>query len=528
MRNTPDNLPDDIEALKAIIATFQAEIQTKSKALTIKENRIENLTEENRFLSELVKLLRRNQFAPKSEIISSKQLYLFNEAESEIAKDSDEEKSAKNDTETEVKGYQRGKPARKPLPEVIPRIIKEHDLSKEEKHCEIHHQEMKRIGEEVSEQLDIIPAKMQVIRHVRFKYSCPCCDGNIKTAAMPKMPIPKSMAAPGLLAHTAVAKYEDGMPLHRQEKIMGRIGIDLPRATLASWMIKVGELLRPLINIMTDDLIAGDIIGADETTIQVLKEKDRSPQSKSYMWCFTRDGPAQKIVLFEYAPSRSGQIPNRILSGYKGYLQTDGYKGYGLISSNEGVIQQACMAHVRRKFFDALKAGASKTGKSKDALDMIGKLYDIEREIKDLAPAERFRIRQEKAKPLLDNMYAWMMDLQNKIPPKSLLGKALSYMNDQWPKLLVYLDDGRLKIDNNYTENKIRPFVIGRKNWLFADTVKGADASAAIYSMMETAKANGVDTYSYLKYVFERIPYAETLEDFEALLPYNLKSVPTV
>lgn len=514
MQFPSDNLPNDVEALKAIILA--------------KELAIFNLKTDNAYMAEQIKLLNRNQFAPKSETVSTKQLFLFNEAESEVAADTSEEQSAKEDTETEVKGYKRSKPGRKPLPDIIPRLIQEHDLADEEKRCLVHNQEMKRIGEEVSEQLDIIPACIQVIRHVRFKYACSCCEGNIKTAPMPKMPIPKSMAAPGLLAHTAVAKYEDGMPLFRQEKIFGRIGVDLPRATLASWMIKVGQLLQPLINIMTDDLIAGDIIGADETTIQVLKEKNRAPQSKSYMWCFTRDGPAQKIVLFEYAPSRSGKIPERILSGFKGYLQTDGYKGYGLISSNDGVIQQACMAHVRRKFHQAWKVGASKTGKSKEALDMIAELYDIEREIKDHQPIDRYRVRQEKAKPILEKMYAWMQDHIGKIPPKSLLGKALAYMNDQWPKLLVYLDDGRLKIDNNYTENKIRPFVIGRKNWLFSDTEKGAEASAAIYSMIETAKANDIDAYQYLRFVLERLPYAESLSDFEKLLPYNLKSVPTV
>ena len=521
MTSSFENLPNDIEALKAIIEANQA-------ALAAKELTIFNLKIDNAYLAEQIKLLNRNQFAPKSETVSAKQLFLFNEAESAVEKDTPEEQSAKEDTESEVKGYKRAKPGRRPLPDVIPRVVQEHDLPDNEKHCRIHNQEMKRIGEEVSEQLDIIPARIQVIKHVRFKYACQCCEGNIKTAAMPKMPIPKSMAAPGLLAHTAVAKYEDGMPLFRQEKIFGRIGVDLPRATLASWMIKVGQLLQPLINIMTDDLIAGDIIGADETTIQVLKETNRAPQSKSYMWCFTRDGPAQKIVLFEYAPSRSGKIPARILAGFKGYLQTDGYKGYGLISSNDGVTQQACMAHVRRKFHQAWKAGASKTGKSKEALNMIGELYDIEREVKDHLPLDRYQVRQEKAKPILEKMYSWMQDHIGKIPPKSLLGKALAYMNDQWPKLLVYLDDGRLKIDNNYTENKIRPFVIGRKNWLFSDTVKGAEASAAIYSMVETAKANGIDAYQYLRFVLEKIPYAESLSDFEKLLPYNLKSIPNV
>ena len=338
----------------------------------------------------------------------------------------------------------------------------------------------------------------------------------IQTAPLPAQPIPKSQASPGLLAHIAVSKYQDALPLYRQEVILQRIGVDIPRATLANWMIRVGHLVQPLINLLRDRLLAYDIVQMDETPVQVLKEPGRAAQSKSYLWLQRGGPPDQPVILFDYDPSRGQAVPIRLLEGFAGYLQTDGYAGYNTAVAMGGLIHLGCLAHARRRFTDAVKAqGKNKRrGKAHQGLALIQKLYQVEKQARtrELSAADRQAHRSHHAVPIVDKLRAWLDENLPKAPPSSLTGKAMNYLHNEWPKLIRYLDDGRLEIDNNLAENAIRPFVLGRKNWLFSDSVHGVTASANLYSLIETAKANGVEPYQYLRQVFTALPQAETVE----------------
>jgi transposase len=296
---------------------------------------------------------------------------------------------------------------------------------------------------------------VRVLRHVRKKYACPHCQLGIKTAPLPPQPLPKTMASPGLLAHIAVAKYQDALPLHRQEHILKRIGVDLPRATLAAWMIKLGIWIQPLINLLQDVLLGYDVLQMDETTLQVLKEPAKLPQSNSYLWVRRGGPPDLPVLLFDYDPSRSQAVPLRLLEGYRGYVQVDGYDGYNAVGLRSDIVLVGCMAHARRKFDEAVKAqgvdrdNPQKIGKAMEGLRYLQALYRIERECKGSFSEERYSVRQQKAKPLFETLRAWLDAALPTVVPQSMTGKALTYLHNQWPKLIRYLDDGRLSIDNN-------------------------------------------------------------------------------
>jgi transposase len=472
-------------------------------------------------LEEIVRLLRNHRFGQKSEKVKgeeeSRQLGIFNEAEDVSSKSEEESESI------EVKSYKRrGKPKRIKLPEDLPREDVVIDIDESEKYCPEGHK-LKYIGEDVSEQLDVIPAQVRVLRTIRKKYACPCCEGHVKRAELPKHPIPKSMASSGLLAYIATSKYGDGLPLYRQEHMWQRLGVEIPRATMASWMIKVGDLLTPLINLMEEELLNGDYVQADETRVQVLKEDGKRAESLSYMWVRGRKYPgAPPIVIFEYDPSRSGEVAKGLFVDYKGYLQADGYSGYNGVCSDANIQRIGCWAHARRKFFESLKASKKSLGLANEAIEMIRRMYEVEKEISDKNIGKRYRIRQEKSRPMVEEFRKWLDEHLRKVPPKSQLGVALNYAHNEWPNLTGFLDDGRLHIDNNLVENAIRPFAVGRKNWLFSDSVAGAKASAAIYSLMISAKLNGHNEYAYFRHMLENLPLAETVDDFEALLPHKL------
>jgi transposase len=505
-----NQLPDDIDALKSLVAEQVA----RNEQLTTENQRYKTqvLT-----LREQLNLALAKRYAASSEKISPDQVCMFNEAEAAV------ESAPDADDEIIVPAHTRKKRGRKPLPNNLPRVDVVHELPESERHCDHDGQLLVEIGEVISEQLDIIPAKIQVIRHIRKKYACNCGQC-IKTAPLPAQPIPKSMASPGLLAHITVSKYQDALPLYRQETILQRIGVDIPRATLASWMIRAGTLIQPLINLLQDRLLAYDIIQMDETTVQVLKEDGKAAQSKSYLW-LQRGGPPDKpVVLYDYDPGRGAGVPKRLLAGFTGYLQTDGYDGYNAVVTKNKLTHVGCMAHARRKFSEAVKAQGKKKkrGKAHRGLALIQKLYRVEKQARKLGPEERHAYHQQHARPVLDELRAWLDEALLQVPPTSATGKALNYLNREWGKLIRYLDDGRLEIDNNGAENAIRPFVVGRKNWLFSNSVKGVKASANLYSLIETAKANGLEPYAYLRYLFTELPKAGTVEAIEALLPGNL------
>ena len=505
-----NQLPDDIDALKSLVAEQVA----RNEQLTTENQRYKTqvLT-----LQEQLNLALAKRYAASSEKISPDQVCMFNEAEAAV------ESAPDADDEIIVPAHTRKKRGRKPLPDNLPRVDVVHEIPESERHCDHDGQLLVEIGEVISEQLDIIPAKIQVIRHIRKKYACNCGQC-IKTAPLPAQPIPKSMASPGLLAHITVSKYQDALPLYRQETILQRIGVDIPRATLANWMIRAGALIQPLINLLQDRLLAYDIIQMDETTVQVLKEDGKAAQSKSYLWLQRGGPPDQPVVLYDYDPGRGAGVPMRLLTGFTGYLQTDGYDGYNAVVAKNKLMHVGCMAHARRKFSEAVKAQGKKKkrGKAHRGLALIQKLYRVEKQARKLDAEDRHACRQQQARPVLDELRAWLDEALLQVPPTSATGKALNYLNREWGKLIRYLDDGRLEIDNNGAENAIRPFVVGRKNWLFSDSVKGVKASANLYSLIETAKANGLEPYAYLRYLFTELPKAETVEAIEALLPGNL------
>jgi transposase len=504
--------PDDVKALQELVRLQQSQIEEHKDRIA--------------FLEEFVRLLKHKRFGRSSEQGSASQLGLFNEAECAVDSDDEEEEVVT------VAAHERKKRGRKPLPSWIPRVDIIHDLPEDEKFCKHDGHRLQEMGQETFEQLEFIPATIQVLRHVRPKYACPKCKTGIQIAPPPPQLIPKSIATPSLLAYVTVSKYADGLPLYRQEKMLQRGGIDLPRATLASWMVRAGESVQALINLMREEMLSGEILQCDETRFQVLKEPGKPATSQSYLWVQRGGTEERPLLLYDYDPSRSGEVPKRLLEGFSGYLQTDGYEGYNAVCSAYGLTHVGCWSHARRKFDEALKAQgknrkkgskrSAKESKALQGLSFIQKLYRIERQIADKPPDERHRIRQERSKPVLERLRQWLDGSLGAVPPQSLTGKALGYLDKQWPKLIRYLDDGRLQIDTNLVENAIRPFVVGRKAWLFADTVGGAQASANLYSIIETAKANGLEPYAYLHHIFTELPKVTTLEKIEELLPHRI------
>ena len=523
MSNAPVSLPDDPEILKALLIEQQ---QTNKQLLADQQavsQKNTHLQAQVVSLQEQLNLALARRYAASSEKVSPDQLLIFDEAESDVDNtDGDKESLTEDDTIT-VPEHKRKKRGRKALPKALPRVRIIHELSEDQLICDHDGQVLQPIGEATSEQLDIIPAKIQVIEHVRIKYAC-SCGQCIKTAPLPGQPIPKSNASPGLLAHIAVSKYQDALPLYRQEKILQRIGVDLPRATLANWMIRSGRLIQPLINLLQDRLLSYDIVQMDETPVQVLKEPGKTAQSKSYLWVRRGGPPRQPVLLYDYDPGRSGQVPVRLLPGFKGYLQTDGYEGYNAVVTSNQLTHAGCMAHARRKFDEAIRAQGKKKkrGIAHRGLSLINKLYRVEKQARKYDADERYAHRQQYAQPVIDELRSWLDESRHKVPPTSAAGKALAYLDHEWQKLIVYLQDGRLEIDNNKTENAIRPFVIGRKNWLFSASVKGVKSSANLYSLIETAKANGLEPYAYLRHVFTQLPKAESVEEIETLLPWQV------
>jgi transposase len=510
MKSASDRLPEDPEQLREIIHGLRSAVVEKDGLIDAWKSKYQQVLEQFR-------LAQQRQFGKSGE--SAEQLGLFNEGE-EI----DAAAATDADAQTETITYTRNKPTRKPLPKHLPRETIVHDI--EDKTCECCGHDLHRLGEETSEQLEFIPASVKVIEHVRPKYGCRHCEQTgtevkIKIAPVPPTPIPKSIATAALLAQVIASKYQYALPLYRQEQMFRQLDIDLNRKTLAEWMMRCGELLEPVYQRLKSKMLQQAVIQADETPVQVLKED----KHRCYMWVYctgtdspnAQPGAPPNIVLYDYQPSRSGQCAADYLDGYSGYLQVDGYAGYNQTAAT----LVGCWAHARRKFVEARKAQPKgKTGRADWAISHLQKLYRIETEIKDLEAAEKQSARQAQARLLLDEFRAWLDKSAGQVPPKMALGKAIAYTLGQWEKLERYPDDGRLHIDNNRVERAVKPFVIGRKNWLFSNTANGAQASAMLYSIIETAKANGLIPFDYLRYVLQAI--AEHPADIDRLLPWNV------
>lgn len=524
----PEPLASDPDALKALL------IAQRGAMAEIERAAHEHLAS----LYEQIALMRRRQFGPSSEAMPE-QAWLFDEAEVLAAQQPCDDAAVDDadqaqDPAAASGGAQtrRARGKRAPLPSELARVDIVHEVPESERTCPCG-TPMVVIGEEISEQLDIVPMKVQVLRHIRRRYGCAGGAHAPVTAPMPPQPLPKSNASPDLLAMLIAVKYVDGLPLARFEHVLGRSGVSVPRQTLARWIIRGAEqVLQPVFNLLRDTLLDHDLIHMDETAVQVLKEAGRAATSGSYMWVQTGGPPTRPVILYDYDPSRSGEVPKRLLADWRGYLMTDGYRGYDAVVKAQRLTHLACMAHVRRGFVEAtVGLPKGKPGRAGEAIDLIRRLYRVEREAKDAGvvgepPAQTYArhlaARHERSKPLLKDLRTWLDTTRPKVTPSARLGQAIAYADKYWARIERYTARGDLPIDNNRCEGAIRPFVVGRKAWMFSDTPAGANASAMIYSLVETAKANRLDPYAWMRLLMRELPAARTGEDYEALLPWNL------
>ena len=425
---------------------------------------------------------------------------------------------------TETMTYTRNKKStgRKALPKSLPFIETIHDLNDDEKQC-VCGCALTHIGDDISEQLDVVPQMTFRVVNIRKKYACKACEETILTAKLPKQPIDKAIAAPGLLAAIIDAKFNRHMPLYRQEAMFAEANISITRGTLSNWMIKCADLLTPLVKLMEADIHQYDIAYADETPLQVLREKGRLPTQKSYMWLFIGGPPDKRAFVYQYHQTRSHQIPFDFFADFKGWLHADCYKAYVALGQLEHMTHVACWAHARRYFVDVAKL-SKKPGLAHQVVKLIGKLYHLESELKDQHAESGVILtrREQDASPVLAEIKELLDDAQLKAAPQGPLAKAIFYTLSHWQALTVYLQDGRLEIDNNKAERSIKPFVIGRKNWMFHGNDVGARAGSILFSLIETCKQNKVEVFSWIKYVIANIHKAKTVEQLEKLVPYNI------
>lgn len=483
----------------------------------------EELEAKLKWYEEQFRLSQKRQFGASSEQ-NTDQLSLFNEAEDTSNKDV-EEPTVETITYTRKKKGQRDQKL-----EDLPTETIEYRLREEEQVCSCCDGKLHEMSTEVRREIEIIPAQAKVKKHVRYIYGCRHCERNeintpIQIAKSPSPVFPGSLASPSAMAYLISNKYVDGMPLYRQEKALERLGLSLSRQTMANWIIYGAEKwLSIIFDQLYHYMINQDVLHADETTLQVLSEPGRKSQSTSYMWMF-RTGAAHKpVVLYDYQQTRASKHPKQFLETFQGYLHVDGYAGYNGIPNIKLV---GCWAHARRNFKDALTA-LPETAKSsrltaQEGLNFCDHLYKVERQLKELDAIDRYHKRKELSLPILDEFSKWLKVQTPKVLPKSALGKAIKYCKSQWPKLEAFLLDGRLELDNNRAERAIKPFVLGRKNWLFSNTAKGAKSSALIYSVVETSKENNLNPYAYLKYLFEELPNVDLTNpnEIQKYLPWS-------
>jgi len=528
----PVQLKAEVVQLRDVVKENEQTIAEKEHALTEKTQRIEQLLD-------YILLLRKRQFGASADRTNKEQVSLFDEAELEqllaeldLPSDLDADKPATQKKATDEQG-EKGKPVRRALPAHLDRIEKIIDLSDEEKAA--MGDDWTFIGYDTSEQLAVIPRQHYVIAFKRAKYApnhdaVAGAEQGLQIAPRPEQILPKSIAHSSVIADVVVRKFVDGLPFYRQEIIYNRDGIDLSRQTMSGWMIQLHERLTPLMTVMKRLLYQGRVIHIDETRLQVLNEPGRENTQLSYMWVYGGGPPDQPVIWYQYADSRSGDVPEAFLypkaedppDGAM-YLVTDGYEGYNALSKSSGILGHgACWAHVRRRFVEATH-GRKNTAAAHQMVALIHKLYQVERTARDKTPQAREAIRRKKAAPILDKIKTWLDEQATKVLPKSPLGGAISYTLNLWPRLTTYLEGGHIEIDNNKVENAIRPFVIGRKGWLFSGSPRGAHASATLYTLVETAKANKLEPWAYLNYLFEKLPLAKSEQALLALLPQNLK-----
>ncbi|ASD07567.1 IS66 family transposase [Pseudomonas aeruginosa] len=505
---TPEQLRALAAQLMQRVESLDQKVETMGKKIHRDQTLIEKLTHE-------IAQLKRFKFAKRSEQLSPDQVSLLDDLiDTDIAAIEAELEALKPArASTEV----RQKPKRTALPPQFPRTLIHHEP--DNSHCQCGCA-LKRIGEDVSEKLDYTPGVFTVERHIRGKWVCDQCETLIQ-APVPAQVIDKGIPTSGLLAHVMIAKFADHLPLYRQESIFGRAGLVIARSTLAQWVGNCGVQLQPLVDALRDAVLAQHVIHADETPVSMLAPGEKKTH-RAYVWAYaTSQFSDVAAVVYDFSPSRAGEHARNFLQDWKGKLVCDDFGGYKA-SFELGVTEIGCMAHARRKFFEL--HATNKSQLAEQALRYIQLLYEIEHEVRDLEPDLRRRIRQEKAVPVMDALHAWMITQRLLVHDGSAISKALDYSLKRWTALSRYLDDGAVPIDNNWAENQIRPWALGRKNWLFAGSLRSGKRAAAIMSLIQSARLNGHDPYAYLKDVLTRLPTQRASEIAE-LLPHRWRLV---
>lgn len=505
------------EQVRALAARLLTEVEQNKTVIDQKDRANRHLEAVNEKLAHENALLKRHRFARRSESLNPQQRSLLDELiDADIGAIEEELARARAQVGEKPKA-QKQQPKRTPLPAELPRVTIEHEPDNTTCRCGC---QLKRIGEEISEKLDYTPGTFTVQRHVRGKWVCDQCE-ILTQAPVPAQVIDKGIPTSGLLAHVLVAKYGDHLPLYRQEQIFGRAGLPIARSTLADWVGRCGVALQPLVDALREILVTHPVLHADETPVQMLAPGKKKTH-RAYVWAYASTSfSAIKGVVYDFAPSRSGEHARAFLKAWQGKLVCDDFAGYKE-GFKQGITEIGCMAHARRKFFDLHAANQSQLAEY--ALQQIGLLYELERQAKDLQPDERQKIRQQKAIPILDALHQWLIAQRQKVPDGSGTAKAIDYSLKRWAALTRYCEDGHVPIDNNWVENQIRPWALGRSNWLFAGSLRSGQRAAAIMSLIQSAKMNGHDPYAYLKDVLERLP-TQRASAIDELLPHNWVAV---
>lgn len=532
------SLPNEVEPLKDIIVYLKEQFSKLwqdhdqlKKDFKVLEQKVDRLEKENAELKAENAVLRAENLALKAENLALRE-------EVSLLKNrvyGRRSEKAQKKTLNSANKNRSSHPGRQTLPGHLPRNRVIHDIPLCEKVCQKCHGFLSPIGEEISEQLDLVRCHLKVIEHARLKYACKCCYQTVVVAQTPYKPIEKGLAGPNLMAHVVVSKYLDHLPLYRQESIFKRHSVPINRSTLCGWVVSTAQSLKPIYQRMKEDLLKGDHLFTDDTYLLTLRVRPQGSDGnsaqahKAYMWVYARDGNhgQQPIIIYNYTLGRGSRYVKEFLKDFTGYIQADAYGAYDfLFKVNQDrqivCIEVACWAHTRRKFVEAVITNSGSI--ASEILELIGRLYELEREFKVQALDAKAigQQRQLQSKPITKEIHQWLKKHKKNVPPTSLLGKAISYALNNWKALIVFLNNGKLAIDNNFSERNMKSIVLGRKNYLFAGSESGGEAAAILYSLLETCKQNGVDPEAYLADVLLRIQYHPN-HRIEELLPYHWK-----